>query len=62
MAIIIMFLQSFKPEATLCLPVTATNMQHKQVFKNDPYQLNFFKQIADTDLKDLVEAASFMDI
>ena len=29
MAIIIMFLQSFKPEATLCLPVTATNMQHK---------------------------------
>ena len=55
------FLKGFNQFVELKIPITFDNHKVEGVFGADPFQVQFFKEISDVDLKDLVEAANFID-
>ena len=56
------YLKNFNKFIELNTPITHDNCTHDTVFKSDDFQLTFFKELSDADLKKLAEAANFMDI
>ena len=54
------FLLNFDPFVELPKPVTRDNMD--SIFDKDQWQKNFFKNLSDKDLHELVDAVNFMDI
>lgn len=59
---VIEYLKNFNKFVELNTPITYENRTHESVFKADPWQITFFKELPDADLKKLAEAANFMDI
>lgn len=60
-SLMIEFLKGFNQFVELNIPITFDNCTVESVFGADPFQVTYFSAISDLDLKDLVEAANFID-